>query len=134
MKKVMIAMMIVLMGLFMGAQDGNAVNIIKLGKGGATVTPGGQVKLCPQFSFRKCCKITVSWSDIWSWITNDGCWDPDVNTNMPLPGNAVVYNEEGTKTEEYQVTITWINPVSCAEINGNEMTVEHQDILVEVVN
>lgn len=111
----------------------SAVTLIKLGKGGAVIQPNGTYKLCPQFAFKKCCKITLSWKDLWNWITGDGCWDDDINSNMPLQGDAVVYDDHGLPTGNYNVNIVWINPLSCATVSGDEIIVAHPDIQLEVL-
>jgi len=110
-----------------------ALTITKLGKGGAVINPNGTYKLCPQFAFKKCCKITLSWKELWNWITDGGCWDDDINTNMPLMGNAIVYDENGSPVRMYDVKIIWINPSSCAEVIGEDIIVDHPDIQVEVI-
>lgn len=113
--------------------ESSALTITKLGKGGAVIQPNGNYKLCPQFAFKKCCKITLTWKELWNWITDGGCWDDDINTNLPLHGNAVVYDDDGLPVGSYNVEITWINPSSCAVVNGGDITVDHPDIHVEVV-
>ncbi|MBU2649841.1 MAG: hypothetical protein KKA81_02805 [Bacteroidetes bacterium] len=136
MKNLLIVVIIALCGWLFSAQQAAAqtdVTVTKLGKGGA-VFQNGSCKLCPQFSFRKCCTITITWSTIWSWITDGGSWDPNVNSDLPISGNAEVYDDTGAVVGNYTVRITWINPNSCADVNGNSLIVEQQDMEVEVVN
>jgi hypothetical protein len=126
---------IMLVAVFMvfSALPASSITITKLGKGGAVIQPNGSYKLCPQFAFKKCCKITLTFKDLWNWITDEGCWEDDVNTNMPLRGEAVVYDENGLPSGQFSVDIIWINPSSCASINGEDITMEHPDIHLEVV-
>ena len=136
MKKIAIIVIFALSGWFFSMQQAAAepgITLIKLGKGGA-VFQNGSYKLCPQFSFRKCCKIHIAWSTIWNWITDDGCWDPNVNSNMPVNGYAELYDDSGSVEGNYNVKITWINSNTCAEVNGCSITLEHPDISVEVVD
>ena len=133
MKTIFIAFFTIVLLFAFSSHESCALTITKLGKGGAVIQPNGSYKLCPQFAFKKCCKITLSWKEFWSWLTGDGCWDDDINCNMPLVGNAVVYDENGLQVGSYSARITWINPSSCAVVNGVDIIVEHPDILVETI-
>ena len=70
---------------------------------------------------------------IWNWITDNGTWHNDVNTQLPLNGSAVVYDDDGVEIDTYNVQITWINPGNSAEVNGEEIIVGNDDINIEVV-
>ena len=97
------------------------------------INPNGSYKLCPTFALRKCCKIGISWGTIWNWITDNGTWHNNVNTQLPLNGSAVVYDDDGVEIDTYNVQITWINPGNSAEVNGEEIIVGNDDINIEVV-
>ena len=133
MKKIILIFSMILCILFISNNSAEAVSIIKLGKGGLVINPNGNVKMCPKFALRKCCKIDISWSDIWNWITDNGSWHNDVNTQLPVNGNAVVYDDDGMETGTYNVQITWLKPGVGAEVNGDEIIVGNDDINIEVV-
>ncbi|MBE9491272.1 MAG: hypothetical protein IMY70_00180 [Bacteroidetes bacterium] len=133
MKKLFIIPVLLLTFFFFTATSADAISVIKLGKGGVVILPNGSYKLCPQFSFRKCCKITFTWGDIWKWITDDGCWNDDINSKLPIKGNAVVFNDLGTQIGSYDVNIIWINPTSCAKIKGDEIIIDNGDIQLDVL-
>jgi len=133
MKKLIFILSIILCGIFITSNSAEAISVIKLGKGGMVINPNGSYKMCPHFALRKCCKITITWGTIWNWLTDDGTWHNDVNTQLPLNGSAVVYDDDGGEIGTYNVQITWVNPVNSAEVNGDEIIVGHDDINIEVV-
>ncbi len=133
MKKLVVILSIILGGLLLTPKESEAISVAFFGKGGILIHPSGQYAVCPQFAFRICCIIEISFQDIWEWITENSTWKNGINTQLPINGSAVVYNDDGQEDGTYNVRITWLNPGSDIQVNGDEIIVGNSDMNIEVV-
>lgn len=87
--------------LLLGTSNSFAINIPIYGKGGATVSGNG-IKICPNFSLRKCGSINITWNDIKNWFA-DGIGTPPI-------GNVTIFDDEGNEIGVLNVQIIEVNP------------------------
>ena len=95
---------ICLIALIFTCIDTQAINIRIYGKGGIVINPDQSYKICPDFAFRTCAIVSVSWRDIWNYITD--------NTNYPQPALATIfiYDDDENLAEERDADVIWVDP------------------------
>jgi hypothetical protein len=124
MKKIVIVLMLAFFGILIGPNV-YGMKVTIPGKGGVVVDPNGSRHICPQFAFRKCATIEISWGSIWDYI-----WDSvgsqdiwELNDHMPISGIETLFDDDGSVISVTNVTVTWIDFTG---INANSQTTEIQ--------
>ncbi|MBW6492581.1 MAG: hypothetical protein K0B15_15455 [Lentimicrobium sp.] len=95
--------------------DTQAVNIRIYGKGGIVINPDQSYEICPDFAFRTCAIISVSWREIWNYITD--------NTNNPPPLLATIFilDDNEDIVEERDAAVIWVDPNTITETPPNTL-------------
>jgi len=82
------------------------------GKAGAEIN-NGNIKICPGFAFNKCASISVSWQEIWDYITNsDGNEPPFVSVTF--------YDADGNETMAKLLQVSEIDLTNLNESHAPE--------------
>ncbi|MGE4540600.1 MAG: hypothetical protein AB7D35_05000 [Bacteroidales bacterium] len=78
------------------------------GKAGVEIN-NGNIKICPGFAFNKCASISVSWQEIWDYITNsDGNEPPFVSVTF--------YDADGNET---MAKLLQVSEIDLTNLNEN---------------
>jgi len=105
----------------------HAINIHFRGKGGIVILPNGNKEICPDFSFRKCYTIKVTWQDIKNFFTGD-------NQGASLQATASIYDDNEIVCETVPILITWVNPAVIVNDPGPDLELEKSDMEIIVLD
>lgn len=96
-------LIICIIALIFTCIDTQAIDIRFYGKGGIKNNPDQTYKICPEYAFRTCAVVSVSWRDIWNYITD--------NTNYPQPALATIfiYDDNENIAEERDAAVIWVD-------------------------
>lgn len=88
------------------------VEIPIFGKAGVEIV-NGNIKICPGFALKKCASISVSWGEIWDYITNSAINEPPIVS-------VTLYDDNGNPTIEKILQVSEMVTLNLDESNAPE--------------
>lgn len=85
------------------------VEIPIYGRAGVEIV-NGSIKVCPGFAFNKCASISVSWQEIWDYITN-------CDVNEPPFVSVTFYGTDGNVT---MTKVLQVNEIDPTDLQGDD--------------